>query len=223
MVTKKIVLKEAFRDAAEDMGTGKIWPQISTEYDRLEKIYKERAYHNFGHIEYCVQMLNDFTENKISKTVNTKTMLNDEWKQNITFALFYHDLVLGAGGQEESAKVVKTFLAGAKAERVEQIVSCILATDYAAPAADVKLTSFQKITRDIDLSILGSDASTYKNYTAKVRKEYASIPDAEFAAKRAALIDTFLKGSVYATTVFSEIFEKSAKQNLRSELDALRA
>ncbi|GHT50570.1 hypothetical protein FACS1894102_6180 [Spirochaetia bacterium] len=223
MITKKIILKEAFKEAAETMGTGKNWPQISNEYDKLEQVYNERAYHNFDHIEYCVQMLDDFVRNKISQTVNTKTMLNDEGKQNITIALFYHDAVLGEGGEESSVDVAKRFLSGAKADRIAQIASYILATKHSVPASEAKLTSIQKIVRDLDLGILGSDAATYKNYTAKVRKEYSALSDIEFAEKRAALLEKFLSGPIYMNAVFSEAFEKAAKQNLHSELETLRS
>ncbi|GMO49052.1 MAG: hypothetical protein Ta2G_05610 [Termitinemataceae bacterium] len=232
MMIIKINLKEAFRDAAEAMGTGKSWPQISNEYDRLEKIYKARAYHNFNHIAYCVQLLDDFTKNKISKTVNTKTMLSDRAKQNITLALFYHDVVLGEGGVEASAEEAKKFLSGAKAERVTEIIPLILATKHFENSGDsdsknsdsqneVKLTQVQKVMKDLDLSILGSDVSTYKNYTANVRKEYSAFSDAEFSEKRAALIAKFLHGTIYTTAVFSEAFEKNAKQNLSAELESL--
>ncbi len=45
---------------------------------------------------------------------------------------------------------------------------------------------------DADLGILAADPARYASYTAGVRREYAHVPDADFAAGRAAVLRDLL-------------------------------
>ncbi len=76
---------------------------------------------------------------------------------------------------------------------------------------------------DADLAILAADEEVYRAYTVAVRREYAHVPDAAFAAGRAAVLHNLLGlPSLFHTPVLREHWEEPARHNITRELAALR-
>ena len=76
----------------------------------------------------------------------------------------------------------------------------------------------------MDLSILGSTPDVFAAYEEAVRREYAWVPDALFAEKRAEILEGFLsRDSIYSTESFSKRLENRARENLRSSIEKLRS
>lgn len=57
---------------------------------------------------------------------------------------------------------------------------------------------------DADLAVLGSSADDYNRYAGAIRKEYASVPEADYRA-----------GPLF------EQYEQAARANLRREIECL--
>jgi predicted metal-dependent HD superfamily phosphohydrolase len=77
---------------------------------------------------------------------------------------------------------------------------------------------------DADLAILASGRERYASYVAGVRTEYADVPDAEFAAGRAAVLEGLLaKPTLFHTPAARERWEQPARENVARELSALRS
>jgi predicted metal-dependent HD superfamily phosphohydrolase len=77
---------------------------------------------------------------------------------------------------------------------------------------------------DVDLAILGQPSERYWEYERAIRAEYAWVPDATFAQKRAEILGRFLRRPViYHTAPFHERYESAARTNLGFSIARLRA
>ncbi len=75
---------------------------------------------------------------------------------------------------------------------------------------------------DADLAILGASEERYRRYAADVRKEYAWVPDAEYARGRRAVLERFLaRPRLYWHDLTFQEGEERARENMRAELAGL--
>ena len=74
---------------------------------------------------------------------------------------------------------------------------------------------------DADLAVLGGTPAEYRSYVRDVRRDYAHVADADFAAGRTAVVRRLLAlDPLYRTPAAREKWLDSAKRNLAAELDA---
>ena len=162
-----------------------------------------RHYHNLHHIAECLRELEP-----------VRPQCEDPLA--VTAALLFHDYVYDPtklDNEERSAGAAWTilFMAGWHQPFLEKVKALILATEHKVPPA----TNDAALVVDIDLSILGKPQEEFDAYEAAIRREYAHVPDAAFAAGRAKVLKTFLeRPSVYATPTFRERYEQAARDNL---------
>jgi predicted metal-dependent HD superfamily phosphohydrolase len=72
---------------------------------------------------------------------------------------------------------------------------------------------------DADLAILAAEPDRYAQYAAGVRREYAHVSDADFAAGRTAVLRRLLaRASLYRTPSASTRWEARARHNMETEL-----
>lgn len=77
---------------------------------------------------------------------------------------------------------------------------------------------------DADLAILGSAPDRYARYVRQVRAEYAHVPDEQFVAGRAAVLEQLLAlPSLFRTPLGRDRWQERAEHNLRTELADLTA
>ncbi len=75
---------------------------------------------------------------------------------------------------------------------------------------------------DIDLAILGTEASTCDVCEAAVPKEYAFVPWPLYREKRAEVLWGFLdRQQIYTSGCLPQSFEERARQNLSLAIDRL--
>ena len=68
---------------------------------------------------------------------------------------------------------------------------------------------------DIDLSILGADEATYRQFEQDVRREYKWVPGPLFRRTRRKILQSFLdRQSIYSTAAFRDRLEEPARRNL---------
>jgi predicted metal-dependent HD superfamily phosphohydrolase len=152
------------------------WNELLSNYTS----YK-RHYHSIVHIEQLLAFYFTY-ENLIAD------------KNAVLFSIFYHDVIyntLKKNNEEKSALKAKSQLLTIceDAFLIEKIVTYILATQQHEPTADTDL----QFLLDIDLSILGSDESIYKNYIQQIRNEYSIYPDFLYNNGRKKSIETFFR------------------------------
>ncbi|KNH15935.1 hypothetical protein ACU18_15540 [Arthrobacter sp. ZBG10] len=114
--------------------------------------------------------------------------------RTVLLAAWFHDAVYqGIPGQdeEESARLALDRLRGTglPAAEVEEVARLVLLTSHHRPEAG---DTDGALLCDADLSVLGGDPAEYARYLAAVRLDYAHVPDADFAAGRAAVVRRLL-------------------------------
>ena len=170
-----------------------------------------RRYHNVRHIEDC-----------LSEFDRARQVAKDPTA--VELAIWFHDAIydpLASDNEERSAELAKDWLAKANASEAvaDAVGRLVLATQChdASPQTDAALLI------DVDLSILGQSPDRFWEYEQQIREEYAWVPAAVFARKRAEVLQGFLaRPRLYSTEVIHEKLEAQARINLRASIDKLR-
>lgn len=75
---------------------------------------------------------------------------------------------------------------------------------------------------DIDLAILGAPQARFDEYEDQIRREYAWVPEADFRAGRARILESFLaRPRIFQTRHFNARLEESARENMARSLARL--
>lgn len=204
------MLKELFLSIASQYSSDaelkrKMWLEIETNYSR-----KKRHYHNLSHLENLLLELSD-----------VKALVQN-WNA-VVLAVFYHDVVYKAhrkDNEEQSALLAEKHLQllNCDPSLIDQVNKLILATKSHQLSDDNDVNLFT----DADLSILGNDWETYKDYCSNVRKEYAIYPDLLYKPGRKKALQHFLlMDRIFKTYHFQRKYEISAKKNIEQEISAL--
>jgi predicted metal-dependent HD superfamily phosphohydrolase len=174
----------------------------------------ERHYHNLEHLGEMFKVVE-----RLAATVEDPNALH--------LAIWFHDAVYDARAKDNerrSGELAVDLLGpiGVPASAINRIVGMIWATahttDGHAPAAHDT-----QVLLDADLAILGASEERYARYAADIRKEYAWVPDADYRAGRAAVLERFLAAPrIYLTPIMFEEGEHRARANLREEIASLR-
>lgn len=172
-----------------------------------------RAYHDQRHL---------------TEVLDTIDELAGEAKDpdDVRLAAWFHDAVYdpkakAGANEEESAQLAEAELAayGLEAARVAEVGRLIrLTAGHDSTEGDAN----GAVLCDSDLRILATDKNRYERYTADVRKEYAHVPDADFAKGRARILEQLGTGRIFRTTHAYDAWEPSARENVGRELDRLR-
>jgi len=185
--------------------------QQLTLWDEVERNYSkpDRHYHNLSHLHSLLSELKIYKDKFANWDV-------------IIFAIAYHDLVyntLKSNNEERSAEIAIKRLT--KISFPENLtVFCtqlILATKKHEPGAfEINLFT------DADLSVLGSDPDTYKEYSKQIRCEYSIYPEIIYNRGRKKVLTHFLNmDKIFKTNEFSARYELNARINIQSELTLL--
>ena len=171
-----------------------------------------RAYHGPGHLTYVLDSLAVLEADAPAPAPRA-----------VHLALWFHDAVHEghAGADEEaSAALAESLLTPLlPAAEITEVVRLVLVTRDHDPAAGDHAGA---LVSDADLAILASAPDRYARYVSQVRKEYAHLPDAAFAAGRAAVLEQLLAASpLFRTSTGAARWETPAQANLRAELAAL--
>ena len=193
---------------ASGRGDGRAW------FDVLKGRYTEphRHYHNPRHISECLAEFDSARHLAVQPVA-------------VELAIWFHDAIYdthAADNEEQSALLADQCLveAGSESEVRLAVGHLVLATKKHDIATHVDAP----LLVDIDLSILGSPENRFVEYEAQIRQEYAWVPDALFAEKRAEILEGFLsRDSIYSTESFSKRLENRARENLRASIEKLRS
>jgi len=185
---------------------------IQVYWEDVRQHYEEphRHYHNLNHLR-----------NLLAQLTACKSMIED-W-DSVVFAMFYHDIIYDVkrhDNEEQSARVAEQVLSELKfqPERMHRSAAHILATKGHTISADMDTCFFI----DADLSVLGSDAETYRCYSDQIRKEYSIYADAEYRVGRTKVLNHMLQlPALFKTPFFKDQLETQARKNLAEEINML--
>jgi predicted metal-dependent HD superfamily phosphohydrolase len=122
--------------------------------------------------------------------------------------------------EEQSAELALSFCCLAKLppQVADRTAALILLTKHQLPVDD---TDGQLLV-DIDLSILGQDPERFARYENAIRQEYAAVSETAFRDGRAAVLRKFFERDfIFHTSAFRDLYEESARANLRWSLSRL--
>ena len=140
----------------------------------------------------------------------------------VMLAVWFHDVVYDTRAKDRearSAEIAAEWLAplGVPEATLTKVKELIRATAHFSgePPADPDARHLL----DADLAILGAGESRYARYAADIRKEYAWVPDADYRAGRAKVLEAFLaRPRIYFADVLHAEGDAAARRNLRAEL-----
>lgn len=144
----------------------------------------------------------------------------------VRLAAWLHDAVydpraLGDANERDSAEFAAGLLAalGVPTEVAADVARLVGLTAGHATGPD---DPDGELLCDADLAILASDPARYADYTAAIRREYAHVPDADFAAARATILRALLDlPALYRHPPLAAAWERQARTNLNTELVTL--
>jgi predicted metal-dependent HD superfamily phosphohydrolase len=183
-------------------------------FDALVAAYTapERHYHNLEHLAEMFRVAD-----RLSAQLEEPAALH--------LAIWFHDAVYDSRAKDNerrSGELAVDLLGpiGVPASAIDRIVQMVWATQHAgdgqAAARDAR------VLLDADLAILGASEERYARYARDIRREYAWVPDADYRAARAGVLEHFLaRPRIYLTDVMYAEGEERARANLRAELSKL--
>lgn len=165
-----------------------------------------RAYHNVQHLQECIHWFG-----QVSHLA--------QHPAEVELGLWFHDVVYnpqGANNERLSANMAVQFLGtqGVADSVIQRVDALIMAT-----RTHVAISPDQQLLVDIDLTILAAPVERFAEYQQQIRQEYAFVPDALFAEKRAEVLAGFLaRPCIYQTDYFYQRLESRARANLQQAL-----
>jgi len=172
---------------------------------------ENRLYHNLDHIENLLNFLNQ-----------QKQQINNQ--DAIKLAAWFHDVVYNTeakDNEEQSAEYAQNHLKqlGISEETLQQVITLIMATKK---HEIVENNPDSAIFLDGDLAILGSNNEEYDQYAAKIRQEYAWVPDDQYKTGRKKVLEDFLnRPRIYFTEEANQTLGQQARKNLEREIKTL--
>lgn len=145
---------------------------------------------------------------------------HDPEREAVLLAAWFHDVVYDGQGdlEERSARRAETALGGSPLGA--EVARLVRLTGSHRPEEHDRAG---QVLCDADLAILAADPDRYASYARGVRKEYASVPDADFAVGRAAVLGGLLaKPSLFHTEQGRRRWEQRARANVEAEIRELR-
>ena len=167
-----------------------------------------RHYHNLAHIEDCLALL--------ARVEN----LSEREHDILTEAIWWHDVIYDAtraDNEERSAELAGQHVRADIAADVARLIR--LTKTHDVHAGD----RLGAILISIDLSILGAEPARYDSYAAAIRQEFIHVPEADYRAGRARVLDHFAaRPVIFPDPAFAAKYDPRARDNLARELASLR-
>ena len=173
--------------------------------------HPDRGYHDTRHLTEVLERLQELAAQGESFDL-----------MPVVLAAWFHDSVYDAqpDAEKRSAVWAAEALPGlVEPAVVEEVVRLVLLTEHHRPAdGDQNGVALS----DADLAILAAGPERYAEYVAAVRREYAHVADADFAAGRAAILhDLLAKPHLFHTAHARSSWEADARANVAAELARL--
>lgn len=183
---------------------------VKSFYQHLSEVIGRRAYHNFGHIGYCLNMLEICGKRYLQQNLSPTD------KEAVMIGIFYHDSL-----EKEylSAKKVREyqkywFFNKGNGELIQKL---IMSTRH---ELDIERDDLkEQVLSDVDLAVL-ADNLFYPEYAALIRREYINYSDRDYAAGRVEVLKKLLSHLHFYLLPVS--YEENAVKNIEWEIKFLQ-
>jgi predicted metal-dependent HD superfamily phosphohydrolase len=201
---------------------------IMNEYfAKLWDLYTDNAtrhYHTAVHIE---EMLNFYSEVLTDQSISSDHLQNGLITTSIVIilAIFFHDAIYDGRSMTNEEDSVKLFYEFANKIGINTDIQNEVACYIIATKKHEVLQENNRISLflDLDLAVLGKEESAYIKYASLIRKEYNFVAEEVYCAKRAEILESFLKRQyIYGTTLMRNSFEMQARNNIQREISLLK-
>jgi len=207
---------------------------VASWFDRLYEKHTEpqRHYHTVVHLWEMLQYVEALEK---SQTLAAAVISNQESTAKLgcilRLATFFHDAIYdpkSAKNEVASAELFDDFCRDVCMEETTkiQVRTLILATEKHQVMTTMEGSVdpiLQQHFLDIDMAVLGKDATAYLAYAAVIRKEYAHVPRELYCEKRAEILQGFCHGRIFLSETFHELLEERAEKNLKAEIVLLNS
>ena len=181
---------------------------------RARAAYAEphRHYHGERHLDSCLRMLDGVAG------------LDEHERRVLRWAILWHDSVYDperSDNEERSAELAERELRACGVDQFEasEVAWLIMLTKRHEAPPDARLGA---LLVSIDLAVLGDEPAAYRDYSARVRREYAHVSDEDWRAGRSAVLERLLAcDPIYPDPDFLARFEQQARRNMEEEFKAL--
>lgn len=180
----------------------------------LEQAYADpkRTYHNWRHINAMLQGMDH-----IRRAREFTGVLFPE----VEMAIFFHDVVYdpkAKDNEKKSADLFRKVSAGLHWASVCDVEAMINATAKHEATTDLST----QLLLDLDLAILGSSPSEYRQHVKGVRQEYSHLSEEGWRIGRKDFLTRFsARPAIFQTGYFNRKLEKQARDNMAAELASL--
>jgi len=182
-------------------------PDHGTVRDALLAAYADpaRGYHDTTHLTEVLDRLDELARAGVRFDPTS-----------LALAAWFHDAVYDGRPDAEERSAVWAAEGLADTPLADEVARLVRLTESHAPADD---DLAGQALSDADLGILASERPRYDEYVAGVRRDYAEVADADFAAGRAAVLRDLLgRDRLFGTAYARERWEPAARRNLEREL-----
>jgi predicted metal-dependent HD superfamily phosphohydrolase len=181
--------------------------------NQLVAAYSERHrhYHTLQHLRECMAQF------------EAASMLARR-PAEVELALWFHDAVYDPqrkDNEERSAQWARSSVlaAGCEPAIAQRVAALVLATKSHVATGDDPDAA---LLLDVDLAILAAAPGRFAEYERQVRLEYAHVPEQDFSAGRARVLQGFLaRPRIYCTDAFHDALEARARANLQASLSSM--
>lgn len=177
------------------------------KFDEIATAYAGpgRYYHTLDHVLAVL----DTVESLASHAKNLNA---------VKLAAWLHDVIYdskASDNEERSAEYAERLCQELSIPEDQRVAALIRKTKTHDAAGDVDA----QVLLDADLAILGASESDYQAYAAKIRQEYAWVPEADYRKGRRQVLEKFLtRPKIYH---FLSQLEGPTRQNLAAEIARL--
>jgi predicted metal-dependent HD superfamily phosphohydrolase len=191
------------------LGAWAVTPHLADEtFADVCKHYAKpgRFYHTLDHVENVLESV----ESLGSHARNLKA---------VKLAAWLHDVIYDSrapDNEERSAEYAERLCEGLSIPAGRLVASFILKTKTHDVGDD---DPDAQVLIDSDLAILGASEPAYRTYAAKIRQEYAWVPEPDYRTGRRQVLERFLT----RPTIFHLLvdLEKPARRNIAAEIARL--
>ena len=181
-------------------------------FHQLVASYSEphRKYHTMQHLEECLAHLDEVRSEA-------------ERAGEVELALWFHDAIydtLRKDNEQRSAEWAResALAGGLPPAQANRVYALVLDTMHDAIPAGRDAA----VLVDVDLSILGADATRFDEYERQIKEEYSWVPGLLYRKARRQILRGFLdREKIYSTEYFRAHYETQARENMARSLDRL--
>ena len=202
------------------------YDMVNIVYNNIVTAYTEprRAYHNLTHLDYMFD--------KLDTMINLYMLSSDSDKKALYLATWFHDIIYMTNTQNKESNEAASAnyaleclksLGITDIELLRTVYHLIRATRHHEIDDTLPIdTLLQQILLDADLSILGADEQTYKQYVKRIELEWSHISISQFHMGRINFLSGILKkDDIFFTEYMKELCGAQAINNMTKELSIL--